>query len=57
MFTLLKRHRWEIEQREPYAGETDGIITMVGYRYDRERMDMEKEKQKADAASRRGINK
>lgn len=50
---MLKRHRWEIEQREPYAGEPDGIITMLGYRNDRQRMDYEKDKQKQEAAARR----
>lgn len=50
---MLKRHRWEIEQREPYAGECEGIIKMIEYESDRERMNREKEKQKADSQARR----
>ena len=50
---MLKRHRWELEQREPYAGEPEGIMIMAGYQYDRERMDREKEKQKAEAKTKR----
>jgi len=48
----LKRHRWEIEQREPYAGEPEGVIQMIEYKNDRQRMDYEKERQKQEAASR-----
>lgn len=50
---MLKRHRWEIEQREPYAGEPEGLVKMVEYKNDRERMDYEKEQQKQDSKARR----
>lgn len=50
---MLKRHRWEIEQREPYAGECEGMIKMIEYENDRERMNIEKEQQKAESKSRR----
>ena len=50
---MLKRHRWEIEQREPYAGEPEGLVKMIEYSNDRERMDNEKEKQKQESQMRR----
>jgi hypothetical protein len=52
-FIILKRHRWELEQREPYAGELEGVMRMITYQFDRERMDREKEQQKSEAASRK----